>query len=208
MRKFLSIVLLMIFCFCSKGFANSEIRNLFNIEGNIQNAKIDFGQEFRSNEEELYYHHSCITVNYKVVKFLSLGADYMQIYSLKNDSWKAEQTPSFIVSISQGIIGFTINDKNKLEMRFRKGMDNTWRNRNTISLDSPLKLTDWKIGLYCSNEFFYDEDGYNRNRFTVGTKFTPTKMLSLELFGMMESNKKDELWENIKILGTKVRTKF
>jgi hypothetical protein len=144
-----------------------------------------------------------------LVKWLSLGGSFRQIYTSKKDEiWKQENTPSPIVVLSHKLSSFSIKDKSKFEIRFREGKDTTWRYRNKLTLASSLKATSLKISPYLADEIFIDEDGFARNRISLGAKLTPIDSIQCELFGMIQSDNREDEWENTNVLGTKVKAKF
>jgi hypothetical protein len=207
-RLALLMILYLAASMSSIAFGDYDIRNTFGAEGSIQTAKLAFEQELQFDDDGHHYHHADITLSHKVVKWLSLGAGYRQIYELKEEEWKLEKRPGLIASLSHKLGGFSISDKNKLEIRIREGKDTAWRYRSKLSLTPPLKVTDLKISPYLVDEIFIDEDGLSRNRLSAGVKLSPMGQLECELFGMIQSDSKDDEWANTSVLGTKVKAKF
>jgi len=177
------------------------------MEGSIGSVNLAFEQEYKFNKTEYYYHHAEAALSGNITKWLSLGVSYRQIYELE-EKWGLEKNPSLTVSLSQKLGGFSLSDRNKLEIRVYEGKDTIWRYRNKLSLSPPLKLTGLKIGPYIADEILVDEDGLCGNRLSAGIKLSLMKQLEGELFGMIKWSKKDDTWKSINVLGTEIKAVF
>lgn len=185
--------------------ADNELRVILAAEGAVQTVKVGFEEEIRIDGDGQNYHHTGISLTTQLFGPVSVGADYRQVYELKDGKWELENRPAPMVSIKLKKAGFTLNDKNKLEIRLRSGKDTALRYRNKLSITLPLKITPMKMSSYLADEVFIDEDGLVRNRAYLGLKLTPLTGMGVELFGLIESSKKDDKWQNTNVFGLKVK---
>lgn len=65
---------------------------------------------------------------------------------------------------------FTISNRNLVEVRLRNSRANSTRYRNRVQVDRPVEIRGFRLGLFASDEVFYDFslNRWSRNRFSAG----------------------------------------
>lgn len=188
--------------------------NTESISGKINdNLKITLEEEFRfgNNGNTLYYQHSDLGLSYSgIASWLDLGINYRHIFEEKVTNWKQERRPHLNAAVKWKVFDYVFGNRGRLEYRNREGSEDFLRYRNKVSVKLPFKLTKFEIQPFLADEIFYDFDveTLNRNRLYVGFSAKILKSLKLDIFYLWENSDKGDVWQDINVLGTKLKASF
>lgn len=178
-------------------------------------SKVSTEEEFRFGDDasEFYYHHYDAGYLYDLTKSLSLGFNYRQVYEKKvaHGEFKEENRPYMNAVIKWGILGFQLDNRNRLEYRHFDYQRDFWRYRNKITAKFPWKFTGLEIQPYLADEVFLSFLGkaLNRNRSYCGLLFSFSDNLKGEIYYLLQSDKTAfGKWKATNALGTKVKLIF
>lgn len=176
-------------------------------------TKIALEEEFRwgDNANQFYYHHYDLGLSYALNKHLNVGGGYRQVYELKSGSFKPEEEPYVVATLSGKLQGFSFDDRNRLEYRHFNYQADSWRYRNKLTMKLPWKFTKMEIQPYLSDEVlvsFGTISQLNENRFSPGLAFNLTKNLKGEIYYMLRSVKGTDTWVDTNVLGVKLKLTF
>ena len=174
--------------------------------------KVSLGEEFRfgNNASTLYYQYSDLGVTYYgLAKWLDMGVNYRQIFNIKKNRWKYENRPHINSTVKFDLFGLNFSDRNRIEYRNKEDKSDSWRYRNKFTIKSP-KFTKFEVQPYVANEIFYDFNikALNRNRLCGGFSCKLSDFLKAEIYYLWESTEKSEKWNDIHVLGTKLKLSF
>jgi len=175
--------------------------------------KIALEQEFRwgDNARNPYYNHSDLGIVYSgLASWLDVGINYRHVHEEKSNDWKVENRPHLNADVKWKLFDVAFSNRGRLEYRNREDADNYWRYRNKFSIKLPLQLTKLEIQPYLADEIFYDFDveTLNRNRLYGGFGFKIIKNLKGEIYYLWERTEKSDKWNDINVLGTKLKLSF
>jgi len=178
-----------------------------------KNSKIAFEEEFRwaDNANEFYYHHYDVGFFYNLKKYLNIGGGYRHIYELKKGKFKLENAPYITATLLWDLLGFKLEDRNRMEYRHFDYQADSWRYRNKVTIKFPWRFTKLQIQPYVSDEIFVGFSAineFNQNRFSSGLSMNLTKNLKAEIYYMLQSTKSSGNWVDANVLGTKLKIAF
>lgn len=177
-------------------------------------SKITLEEEFRWENDAsiLHYQHYDAGFVYDVNKNFTLGINYRQVYERRGGDFKAENRPHFNATGKWDILGFRLEDRNRIEYRhFDYEREDFWRYRNKISLKFPWKLTKFEIQPYLADEVFINTIGtaFAENRGYAGLGFSVIKnFVNGEIYYMRKSNNSTGGWIGANVLGVKAKIIF
>ena len=172
-----------------------------------------FEEELRFQDEasRLYYHHSEMGFVYSgFADWVEFGLNYRQVFSRNNnDDWVTENRPHLNVTLMTKLAGLYLEDRSRLEYRDRNSKKDLWRYRNKFTVEFP-KLTTLQLQPYIADEVFinFDREGYNNNRFYIGSSIKLTKTIEADIFYMWQSSRSDGGRKDINVLGFKLEIAF
>ena len=174
-----------------------------------------FEEEFRFGDDagELYYHHSDLGFIYKgFADWLDLGINYRQVFE-RTDSegeWKQENRPHLNVTLKGQLFGLNVSDRSRFEYRDREDKNDLWRYRNKVTIKLPLELTALKLKPYLADEVFVplDDDNIAKNRVYAGVSFQMLENMTGEVFYVWQSSRAPGDWNDINVLGTRLKFRF
>ncbi len=214
----LSIVVLIYLFFPIKCFAfddgDFQAWYAMNFSWKIkENWKFAWEKELRFGDDvrDHYYFHADLGVTYSgFAKWLDVGIYYRQVFEEKSLNWTQEYQPHLDATLKFDIGEFKINNRGRLEFRNKKDSDFSLRYRNKFTVKFPFKLTRLKIQPYIADEIFADFDAgeMNRNRLYVGLVMDIVQNLKMELFYLWQTSKSSGNWDDLNILGTKLKFSF
>jgi len=190
-----------------------QVWNAESVEGRLNDhlkLKLEEELRFGDNAGELYYTHTEGGITVSVTDSLDLGMKYRQIYEKKNGKWKEENRPHFNATVKWVGQGFKFKDRNRIEYRDCEDKQDTFRYRNKLSIDFPVRWTRFNIQPYIADEIFIDFEGekFNRNRFYAGFKAKLFKHLKTDIFYLWQSSEKSDKWIDYNVIGVKVKAVF
>lgn len=168
------------------------------------------GEELRYREHQgIYYYETRVGTTYQLIKNLSIGPEYVQARSTRTvggkSKWHWESCPRIVMTPRLSIKGFSLEDRNMLEFRFKQYFENTVRYRNLFTLTAPWKWTPLEFQPYAANEIFLETDrnGFMEDRFYSGLKVHWWGPFYGTLFYLRHSSKNSQAkWSSLNILGT------
>jgi len=213
----LASVLILFFCGTAYAYDDGDFQ-VWNTNGQDfkinEELKLTLEEEFRwaDNANEFFYHHYDIAASLAFNKSTTFGGGYRHIYNLNNGKFKLENQPYLIASVSWQNHGFTLDSRNRMEYRHVKSSDDSWRYRNKITLKPPWKFTKIQIQPYLADEIFIafgnSQEEFNQNRFAAGFSLRLMERLKAELYYMLASIKKTGDWNDVNVLGVKLKLSF
>jgi len=222
MKKILSKILFIAIIFTALFFDNSFAYDDGDFQyWNTESAswKLDkdltiaLEEEFRFGDDasNLYYQHSDIGATYSgLADWLSIGINYRHIFEEKSSKWKQENRPHLNATLKWKAADISLSNRLRLEYRNREDAEEFWRYRNKFSIKMPIKLSKFEIQPYVEEEIFYDfdEETLNRNRLYSGFNLKLLKNLNAQAYYLWESTEKSDKWNDIHVLGTKLKLSF
>jgi len=200
------------FAYSDEGF---QYWSVVSVSSDIsEDWKVNFEQDFRLGDEggNLYYEHSDLGFVYTGLgDWIDLGFNYRLIYEKDGaDTRQPENRPHLNVTFKGKMFGLPVSDRSRLEYRDRKDKEDIWRYRNKVAVKLPWELTELKLKPYLANEFFldFDADDFNKNRFFAGASFKVAENLKLDIYYMWQATKTSREWQDINVLGTKLKFSF
>ena len=174
-----------------------------------------FEEEFRFGDDagELYYQHSDLGFVYKgFAEWIDLGFNYRQVFE-RTDSegeWKQENRPHLNVTLKGQLFGFNVSDRSRFEYRDREDKNDLWRYRNKVTAKFPLELTELKLKPYLADEVFVplNDDNITKNRVYAGVSFRVLENMTGEVFYLWQSSRSSGDWNDINVLGTRLKFRF
>ena len=213
-RLFIAIFGILLSLFTSTpAFAHDDgdwqLWNTESIEGKLNKGwKVKLEEEFRFGDsmEALYYHHTDLSLTYKLTDWFFLGIAFRQIYEKKNGEWREENRPHINGTFKWTMHEFNLKNRSRLEYRIREGKEETMRYRNKLTVTPPFKWTKLSIQPFVADEVFgdFDKGELNRNRFYMGIKAKLSENLKLNIFYLWQTSKKQEEWLNCNVVGIKL----
>ncbi len=187
--------------------------NTERLEGELaEKWKLCIEQQFRFGDDmaELYFHHTDIGVRFTVRKWLDTSMHYRHIYELKSGEWMEENRPHLNFTLKWSWKGFRFSDRNRGEIRLRRGKDEAWRYRNKFTVKYPVDRDTVCLIPYISDEVYWDfeRDEYSRNRLYTGITLKIWKILSVDMHYLLQSSKSNDKWSDANVLGLKLSLKF
>lgn len=132
-----------------------------------------------------------VRFNYFVQKFVVLqGLYFHRDAKPPNGIHEREERLTLGANFRVPVGRFTLNTRNWFERRWREPQTDAWRYRNRIQLERPFKIGKTRLTWQLSDEFFYDWSlrGWVRNRFAAGISHVFSKHLTLDIYGMRQSD--------------------
>ena len=177
--------------------------------------KGSFNEEFRFGDDagELYYHHSDLGFVYKgLADWIDLGFNYRQVFE-RTDSkspWKQENRPHLNVTLKGKLFDLSVSNRSRFEYRDREDKGDLWRYRNKVTVKFPLELTGLKLKPYLADEVFVplNDDNITKNRVYAGVSFRVLENMTGEVFYLWQSSRSSGDWNDINVLGTRLKFRF
>jgi len=210
----IAVLLISDVCFASDGgdFQYwSAAKASFDID---KDWKGTFEEEFKFGDDagRLYYHHCDLGFVYKGFSdWIDLGFNYRQAFEKNGDGeWSRENRPHLNVTLKGKLFDLDLSDRSRLEYRDRENKKDIWRYRNKFTVKLPLELTELKLQPYLADEVFinFDEEGFNKNRVYSGVSFKLSENIAGEVYYLWQSSKSGGNWEDINVIGTKLKFYF
>jgi len=177
--------------------------------------KCSFEEEFRFGDDagEFYYHHSDLGFVYgSLADWIDLGFNYRQVFERADSEseWKQENRPHLNVTLKGKFFGLGVSNRARFEYRDREDQEDHWRYRNQFTVKVPLELTELKLKPYVADEVFVplNDDNITRNRVYTGLSFDVLKNMTGEVFYLWQSSRSSGDWNDINVLGTRLKFRF
>jgi hypothetical protein len=127
---------------------------------------------------------------FKIGKYLTLAPWYLNSVTRPSEGRKGnENRLNFAATVRFPAGEFTLSDRNLFERRLRFPLNST-RYRNRFQIEHGVKPGGVQLGLFASDEVFYDwsVDDWVRNRFTAGMSRRFNKHLTADLYYMRQND--------------------
>ena len=193
------------------------IWNVYDLEKKLSDQwKIKLSQELRFREHNgFHYEETRVGVDYKPVRYLSLGAEYEQIchsrWRKNQNMWYWDSVPRIYATPQYSFKGFLLEDRNMLEFRIKQQAKDTLRYRNLVTLTAPWKWTPLEFQPYTANEIFIEtsRNGMVEDRFFSGFKIHWWGPVYGSIYYLRHSTKNSSAkWTSLNILGTGLKISF
>ena len=128
--------------------------------------------------------------SFKVGKYLTLRPSYLNIVMRPSERRKInENRLSFPATLRLPLGKWLLTDRNLFERRLRFPLNST-RYRNRLQIEHPVKVGDMQLGLFASDEVFYDwsVDDWVRNRFAAGVSRKFNSHFTGELYYLRQND--------------------
>ena len=136
--------------------------------------------------------------------WLSLGVNYRKEFARSEGQWLEENRPHLNVSFHYKWKGISIQDRNRVEFRFREAKDDLTRYRNKLTLKLPISYTPLNLQPYIADEIFMDHGDLNRNRFYLGFKGNWKDKIYPEIYYLQQCDDKSDGWIDKNVVGFRV----
>lgn len=160
---------------------------------------------FRTDMSDFYKQTDNVGLSFKPTSWLKVEPVYQYEWSEQarvNDTTIENRLyVNLIPHVAWGPLHF--EDRNRIEFRHINGRDD-WRYRNKPKLSLELGEDAWyACEPFVADELFYGARAgeWNRNRFFVGVEKPLGRLVSTELYYMIESNKQGRDWDAFHVLG-------
>jgi len=175
-----------------------------------ERVKLNLIEQFRfqSDMGNFYTYVQYFGPSFKVSDYLDLGLWHKLVSSKSSGSWSETNRFDFDATLKFELAGVKLSNRSRFERNVNKP---SWLYRDRIKFSKAIKLFNWDLTPFVSNEFFFDlepTDGYHENRATVGfsTGFLCGSKLTLSY--MSRTKKANGNWSNANVLGTSVGFSF
>ncbi len=181
-----------------------------DIEAKINDRwKARAGEEVRFREHAgISYYDTHIGTAFQVWKSVLLGADYFQVRQTrtlgKKSLWYWESRPRIYVTLQCKYKGFSFDNRNLLEFRFKQNTEDTTRYRNMVTVTAPWKWTRFEFQPYIANEVFFEtnRNGLVEDRLYNGVKYHLWRNLYGSCFYLRQYSKNSlAKWKEFNVLG-------
>jgi hypothetical protein len=159
---------------------------------------LKLAEQFRYKDEAHTYRHTDLGVGYALNKNWSVIGTYRYVEK-KNTAGEWQGCDGILFDVENTVKGKGVELKSRIRLayfdpNYNEDCSTDFRPKFTLS---PAKgTTGWKMKPYVADEIMYgfDEDRLYRNRLSVGLKFKPVNLLSVDLFVMQECTEKTGGW--------------
>ncbi len=188
--------------------------NQSDVEGRWrEHWKWRLGEDLRFREHAgLYYYETHAGLQYQFSEWLAAGGEYLEVRQTRTlkgkDFWYWEERPRVYATLSQKMKGWSFDDRNMLEFRFKQNAEDTLRYRNQASVTAPWKWTRFELQPYASDEIFIEtsRNGLVENRLYGGFKLRLWRQWRGSIFYLRQSQKNNAgSWKDLDILGTSLK---
>ncbi len=171
---------------------------------------VETGARWGDSMSDYFYEVAEPGVTWKAQSWLDVGASYEIIRQKKNGDWLDEQVPKVTVTLKGDSGPLQLSNRSRFEYRIREAASDEWRYRDRLRLQLAKGLTEWKLKPFVDDELYYsgDEQLFNENRASAGFGFEPRAWLKAELYYMVRSTLKSNVWTDSNILGVKLGFSF
>jgi len=220
-NKICLFIIIILFISCQSTIAdnvnNWEIWHSLSIVHSLSEKNVvKFSQEwrFRGEDTEHYYNHTDAGLKYLFTDWFDLSANFRYINSKNSKgNWVVEKRPYLEGTLKYNILGFKLSSRNRFAYRIREFSNDFWRYRNKFTLSHSLKIDDFEISPYLSDEIYIENKGDNwyqpmLNRFTFGITQNFFKTLQINLFYHLQNTKSGKIWTDKNILGLYLKYVF
>lgn len=219
-RKYLLVLLIVLCCITTYihplfAYDNGDLQlwGTLTMEGKVAKiVKLKLEEELRSGDtmKQFHYCHTDFGIGFAILKWLSAGVNYRQVFELKKGDWISEYRPHLNISFKKKIKILKIEDRSRLEFRFYDHKDTAYRYRNKLALTLSGDWTKADLKPYIANEMFvsFDETAFNRNRVYAGLKIKLVEHLYSDIYYLWQISQKKTLWISYHVIGIKLNIKF
>jgi hypothetical protein len=166
-------------------------------------------QKWRDDVSDFFLYYVSIVPTVSLTKNLSLGAGYRCERREEDEQWTTENR--FLAPLTATWTGkpWIFQLPNQLEYRELQSEQDRWRIRERFTLKWPVRVGQFALIPFASEEVFYDftAEQINQNRVAAGLSVPWRKHMTLTIFYMTKSER-DGDWSTAKVLGTEAAVKF
>jgi len=158
----------------------------------------------KSNSLESYY--GDLFLSGPINNWMDVRVGYRVVKSRTTDrSWRTEYRPMFRMDFVKKQKQFLLQTYSRMEYRMYKSIDDYWRYKQGLKLQSP-KFTPWKLRLFTTEELFVklNGDGTHMARFYGGIDSAVGTRSKISAFYLLQKSKASGQWGNTDIVGMKL----
>ena len=146
---------------------------------------------------------------YEFSKYFDFELNYKFEREKAKNEWSNEHRLEIIPIFNWQWTKFKFKLRNRLEYRVIEG-DESWRWREKLKIKRDINLNGLKFSPFFSEEIFYDLTigDFNQNRVKAGVSKEIIHNFEFTLFYMYKSNKRDNSWFGVHVLGTEFVIEF
>ena len=214
MRKilaFITVLILLAPVAMAQDDGDGQIWNTWGFGSTLnEDWKIGGELEFRDSSvlfRDRYYFHGDFGFTRSLNDSLSAGFAFRFVSEMRGGELELEQRPHGHLTYTTHFGSWTLEERNRVELRTFERSDTYIRYRNRVTLVTPWKLTRLGLQPFVADELFVNvNDGeLNRNRIYAGVKVKPAPRLNLDVYYLWQSSLKSDYWKDYHAFGIKAK---
>lgn len=167
-------------------------------------------ERFRDDLGEYYVQIAAAGISWKPLSWLKVEPGYQYQWTEKTNHDTTIENRGYLSLIPAVSWGpFHMEDRNRIEFRHINGRDD-WRYRNKAKLSLEAGRGWYAVEPFVADEVFYGARAgeWDRNRIFIGVGKALHRVLDVELFYLIESNKQGRDWDEFHVLGVTTSVGF
>jgi len=182
-----------------------QIWNFNSVSVNVAGKTSIYASEkvhYDPSESELNLKFGDLWLKHKTSKWFEYAGGFRVLYSRKVTDWVEEQRPMVMGTFSKKILKLNFDFSHRMEYRMYKFDEDHFRYRQKLDVQSP-ELTSFGLKLFASEETFtkFNSDRTHLARLYTGVKTFNNDHFAMQLYYVLEKNKKDRIWNTADIVG-------
>lgn len=164
-------------------------------------------ERFGNGCSTLYHWFIEALIRHKWDETWSSELGYRDNHRLNNGEWREVPSPFTTLTFKKNILRFRQRWSYEFNQKFAP--HTSWEYRQRLELTLPWKWTGWKIQPFISDEvFFRKQQGYTRNRFQSGIRFSFLEKWEGELYYMLQSTRGSGEWVDVNVANVNLYRSF
>jgi len=166
-------------------------------------------QKWYTDSSDFFLYSVLVVPTVSLAENVSLGAGYRLERREEQDEWMTENRFLLPLTVGWTVKPWMFQMRNQLEYRDLENNQDRWRIRERIALRRPVRIGQFTVIPFVSEEVFYDFTvrQMNQNRLAAGLSVPWGKHMTLTIFYMNKADR-DGDWSTTNVLGTEVTFKF
>ncbi len=210
--------LIMVYCFLLIFIVSAQERGFRIWNQNNLDIKIDNKISVGVNEKIQYLPESGklnqklgeLYVNRRMTPWFNMGITGRMNWFREETNWQLEYRPIVSGDLSTNFRQIEVEFSNRVEYRMFKFIDDYFRYRHRLTLETfPIKRAAWiKVYLAGEGTYRFDEEQIHLIRFHTGSKIRYSRMFEMKFYYVLEKSRKSSCWHTSDILGLNVNVDF
>jgi len=141
-------------------------------------------------------------LKHETCNWFEYSGGFRVLYSRSENGWIEERRPMIMGTFSKKIRNFDVSFSHRLEYRFFEFLENHFRYRQKIDIESP-SLTSFGLQLFAAEETYtkFNNDRTHLARFYAGVQTIDKDHFAMKVYYVLEKNKKNYIWNTADVLG-------